>query len=48
MFTLQLLNIFYDLKNKNLAAYSINMSSLLQRVTYHDNIRQKDATQLNE
>ena len=40
MFTHQLLKFCYDLKNKNLPAYFINMFSLLQLITYHHNIRQ--------
>ena len=41
MFTHQLLNFCYDLINKNLPAYFNNMSSLLQTITYHHNIRQR-------
>ena len=41
MFKLQLLTFCFDLINNNLPAYSINMSSLLQPVIYHHNIRQK-------
>ena len=38
---LQLLTFCFDLINNNLPAYFINMSSLLQPVIYHHNIRQK-------
>ena len=48
MFKLQLLTFYFDLINNNLPAYSINMSSLLQPVIYHHNIRQKKTTQLHE
>ena len=41
MFKLQLLTFCFDLINNNLPAYFINMSSLLQPVIYHHNIRQK-------
>ena len=41
MFKLQLLTFCFDLKNNNLPAYFINMSSLLQPVIYYHNIRQK-------
>ena len=41
MFKLQLLMFCFDLINNNLPAYFINMSSLLQPVIYHHNIRQK-------
>ena len=41
MFTHQVLNFCYDLINKNLPAYFNNMSSLLQTITYHHNIRQR-------
>ena len=41
MFKLQLLPFCFDLINNNLPAYFINMSSLLQPVIYHHNIRQK-------
>ena len=41
LFTHQLLNFCYDLINKNLPAYFNNMSSLLQPITYHHNIRQR-------
>ena len=41
MFKLQLLTFFFDLINNNLPANFINMSSLLQPVIYHHNIRQK-------
>ena len=41
MFKLQLLKFCFDLINNNLPAYLINMSSLLQAVIYHHNIRQK-------
>ena len=38
---LQLSTFCFDLINNNLPAYFINMSSLLQPVIYHHNIRQK-------
>ena len=41
MFKLQLLTFCFDLINNNSTAYFINMSSLLQPVIYHYNIRQK-------
>ena len=41
MFNLQLVKFCFDLINNNLPAYFINMSSLLQPVIYHHNIRQK-------
>ena len=41
LFKLQLLTFCFDLINNNLPAYFINMSSLLQPVIYHHNIRQK-------
>ena len=41
IFRLQLLTFCFDLINNNLPAYFINMSSLLQPVIYHHNIRQK-------
>ena len=41
MFKPQLLTCCFDLINNNLPAYFINMSSLLQPVIYHHNIRQK-------
>ena len=41
MFKFQLLTFCFDLINKNSPAYFINMSSLLQPVIYHHNIRQK-------
>ena len=41
IFRLQLLTFCFDLINNNLPAYFINMSSLLQSVIYHHNIRQK-------
>ena len=41
MFKLQLLTFCFDLINNNLPAYFINMSSLLQPIIYHHNIRQK-------
>ena len=41
MLKLQLLTFCFDLINNNLPAYFINMSSLLQPVIYHHNIRQK-------
>ena len=41
MFRLQLLTFCFDLINNNLPEYFINMSSLLQPVIYHHNIRQK-------
>ena len=41
MFKLQLLTFCFDLINKNSPAYFINMSSLLQPVIYHHNIRHK-------
>ena len=41
MFKLQLLTFSFDLVNNNSPAYFINMSSLLQAVFYHHNIRQK-------
>ena len=41
MFKLQLLTFCVDLINTNLSANCINMSSLLQLVIYHHNIRQK-------
>ena len=41
MFKLQLFTFCFDLINKNLPAYFINKSSLLQPVIYHHNIRQK-------
>ena len=41
MFKLQMLTFCFDLINNNLPAYFINMSSLLQPVIYHHNIRQK-------
>ena len=41
MFTHQVLNFRYDLINKNLPAYCNNMSSLLQTITYHHNIKQR-------
>ena len=41
MFKLQLLTFCFDLINNNLPAYFINMSSLIQLVIYHHNIRQK-------
>ena len=41
MFKLQLLTFCFDLINNNLPAYFINISSLLQPVIYHHNIRQK-------
>ena len=41
MFKLQMLTFCFDLINNNLPAYFINMSSLLQQVIYHHNIRQK-------
>ena len=41
MFKLQLLTFCFDLINNNLPAYFINMSSLLQPVIYHHDIRQK-------
>ena len=41
VFKLQLLLFCFDLINNNLPAYFINMSSLLQPVIYHHNIRQK-------
>ena len=41
MFNLQLLTFCFDLINNNLPAYFINMSSRLQPVIYHHNIRQK-------
>ena len=41
MLKLQLLTFCFGLINNNLPAYFINMSSLLQPVIYHHNIRQK-------
>ena len=41
MFKLQLLTFCFDLINNNLPAYFINISSLLQPVIYHYNIRHK-------
>ena len=41
MFKLQPLTFCFDLINNNLPAYFITMSSLLQPVIYHHNIRQK-------
>ena len=41
MLKLQLLTFCFDVINNNLPAYFINMSSLLQPVIYHHNIRQK-------
>ena len=41
MFKLQLLTFCFDLINNNSPAYFINISSLLQPVIYHHNIRQK-------
>ena len=41
LFKLQLLTFYFDLINNNLPAYFIKMSSLLQPVIYHHNIRQK-------
>ena len=41
LFKLQLLTFCFDLIYNNLPAYFINMSSLLQPVIYHHNIRQK-------
>ena len=41
MFKLQLLTFCFDLINNNLPAYFINLSSPLQPVVYHHNIRQK-------
>ena len=41
LFKLQLLTFCFDLINNNLPAYFINMSSLLQPVIYHHNIKQK-------
>ena len=41
MFTHQVLNFCYNIINKNLPAYFNNMSSLLQTITYHHNIRQR-------
>ena len=41
VFKLQLLTFCFDLINNNLPAYFINMSSLLQPVIYHHNIRPK-------
>ena len=41
MFKLQLLTFRFDLINNNLPAYFINMSSLLQPLIFHHNIRQK-------
>ena len=42
MFRLQLLPFCHDLIIKCLPAYLINISSLLQPVTYHHDIRQKN------
>ena len=44
MFKLQLLTFCFDLINNNLAAYFNNISSLLQPVIHHYNIRQKKNT----
>ena len=41
MFTNLILNFCYDSINKNLPAYFNNMSSLLQIITYHHNIRHR-------
>ena len=41
MFKLQLLTFCFDLISNNSPVYFINMSSLLQSVIYHHNIRQK-------
>ena len=41
IFKFQLLTFCYDLINKNLPAYFINMSFHLQPKSYHHNIKQK-------